>query len=77
MIHQGAYVYAKNDEGKTVIDYLDKFVRETESSEEAQSILEVLKSQVPPLQSLAALKAKDLISVNDIPRKIVKFLKMH
>ena len=77
LIHQGAYVYAKNNEGKTVVDYLDKFVMETESSEEAQSILEALKSQVPRLQSLAALKAKDLISVNDIPRKIEKFLEMH
>ena len=77
LIHRGAYTYAKNKEGKTVIDYLDDFVLKNEQKEEAESILAKLKGQVPPLQSLAAMKAKGSISVQDIPRKIHKFLNMH
>ena len=67
----------KNNEGKTVIDYLDDFVMESEYNDEAKSILEVLKCQIPSLQSLAAMKAKAVISGREIPKKFQKFICMH
>ena len=59
LIHQGAYTYAKNNKGKTVTDYLEDFVMKNDSNEAAQSILAILKSQVPSLQILAAMNANE------------------
>ena len=67
----------KNNEGKTVIDYLDDFVMESEYNDEAKSILEVLKCQIPSLQSLAAMNAKGVKSAGHIPEQIQAFLDLH
>ena len=77
LISQCAYTYAKNSKGKTVTDYLEDFVMKNDSNEAAQSILAILKSQVPSLQSLAAMNAKDLLPAHKIPPKIQRILKMH
>ena len=77
LIDQGAYVYARNNERKSDIDYLTDFCDSNKSSKEVQSALEMLKTKVPPLQTLAATKAKALHSVSDIPKSTVKFLEMH
>ena len=77
LTRQGAYIYAKNNEGKTVIHYLEDFVMKSDTNEEAQSLLERLKNQIPSLQTLAAMKARDTVSIRHVPKKIEQFLSMH
>ena len=77
LIDQGAYVYARNNEGKSVIDYLTDFSASHKQDEVAQKTLVKLKNEVPPLQTQAAIKAKGLESVCDIPDGVKRFLDMH
>ena len=79
LIDQGAYVYARNNEGKSLIDYLANFdeCNEQNRNFKVRKTLEMLKNKVPPLRTLAAIKAKDLESVADIPKSMKKFLEMH
>ena len=77
LLHRGAYRYAKNNEGKTVIDYVTDFVVTNEENEEGQSLLKVLKSEVPPLQTLAAIKGKSLMSFGCIPDSLKEFVELH
>ena len=76
-IDRGAYIYARNREGKTLIDYLEVFMSRNKGRDRAQRILDTLKSEVPSLQSLAAVRAKDLNSASDIPGRMKSFLDMH
>ena len=80
LIDQGAYIYARNSDGKTVIDYLERIVSKPEGQymyPEVYGLWEMLKSKVPSLQSLAAMKAKGLNSTIDIPEPIQAFLELH
>ena len=77
LIDHGAYIYAKNNEDKTVIDYVGDFLQAHEAIEDAQRLLERLQSQMPSLQSLAAMKARELSSIGDVPKDIERFINMH
>ena len=77
LISNGAYIYAKNNKNKTVIDYVADFVKEHEANEDALRLLERLRGQMPSLQSLAAMTAGELSSVGDVPKHIERFIKMH
>ena len=77
LINHGAYIYARNNENKTVIDYLEDCVKENETNEDAHKLLDLLQRQIPSLQSLAAMKAKELSEVGAVPETIKQFLDMH
>ena len=77
LIHRGAYVYAINNEGKAVIDYMTNFVMANEDNEEGLSLLEMLKSEVPPLQTLAAIKGKTVRHHLRIPDNLKQFIELH
>ena len=77
LIVQGAYVYARNNKGKSVRDYLTNFIANHKHDKKAQETFEKLKNKVPSLQTLAAVKEKGLKSVYDIPDPVRKFLEMH
>ena len=77
LIHRGAYVYTKNNEGKAVIDYVANFVMANEDNEEGQSILDMLKGKVPPLQTLAAMKVKTVKPYRSIPDSLKQFIELH
>ena len=53
LISQGAYIYTRTNEKKTAIDYLADFAQKKKASEDAHKLFEMLKSQIPSLQSLA------------------------
>ena len=44
LICRGAYIYAKNNEEKAVIDYVTEFVKANEENEEGQTLLQLLKN---------------------------------
>ena len=77
LIHRGAYVYAKNNEGKAVIDYVTEYVMKNEENMEGRSLLEMLKSEVPPLQTLAAKIVKTLKPFVCIPDSLKQFIMLH
>ena len=77
LISNGAYIYAKNNKNKTVIDYVADFVQQNERYEDAQRLLERLHSQLPSLQSLAAMKARELSTIGDIPKHTRSFIDLH
>ena len=76
-INQGAYIYARNTDGKSVIEYLEILLLKNNQIDGVQGILDKLKSKIPSLQSLAAMKAKDLTSPGDIPKRLQVFLDLH
>ena len=77
LINHGAYIYAGNNENKTVIDYIEDCVKENETNEDTHKLLDLLQRQIPSLQSLAAMKAKELSEVGAVPETIKQFLDMH
>ena len=77
LVSHGAYIYARNNENKTVTDHVANFINENPTNEDAHKFLDFLQSQVPSLQSLAAIKAKELSEIGIVPEKIKQFLNMH
>ena len=83
LIDQGAYVHAKNKEGKTAIDYLKKFIAQhkdkadDEAINEAKRIFEMLDGKVPPLKCFAATETNASISKTDVPEMLQNFVKLH
>ena len=59
------------------MEYLKIILLKIKQIDEVQGILDSLKSKIPSLQSLAALKAKGLNSAGDIPEPIQAFLGLH
>ena len=76
-IDQGAYIYARNTEGKSVMEYLESQWLKDRRIAGVLGILDNLKSKVPSLQSLAAMNAKGVKSAGHIPEQIQAFLDLH
>ena len=55
------------------MEYLKIILLKIKQIDEVQGILDNQKSKVPSLQSLAAMKAKDLTSLGDIPERYKHF----
>ena len=82
LIYKGAYIYARNNAGKTIIDCISDFIAQNQQEEgikAAQTILDKIKSEIPTLQSLAAMKSANIKAYQetDIPETVKKFLDLH